>query len=80
MLYTDEMASQDLNTEEFIREIESLPSIWNMESSEYSDRNLRKLAWETLVNKFGGNVVETAAEKNAIVVFLQQICSLSFEL
>ncbi|XP_049762303.1 uncharacterized protein LOC126088219 [Schistocerca cancellata] len=36
------------NTELFIDEIEKRPAIWNMTSSIYSDKNLRRRTWEEL--------------------------------
>lgn len=43
------METEAFNTELFIDEIEKRPAIWDMTSSNYSDRNLKRRAWEELV-------------------------------
>ncbi|XP_075983668.1 uncharacterized protein LOC142981554 [Anticarsia gemmatalis] len=43
------METEAFNTELLIDEIEKRPAIWDMTSSDYSDKNLRRRAWEELV-------------------------------
>lgn len=43
------METEAFNTELFIDEVEKRPAIWDMTSSDYSDRNLKRRAWEELV-------------------------------
>lgn len=43
------METEAFNTQLFIDEIEKRPAIWDMTSSDYSDRNLKRRAWEELV-------------------------------
>ncbi|CAK1589528.1 unnamed protein product [Parnassius mnemosyne] len=46
---SSEMETEAFNTELFIDEIEKRPAVWDMTSSVYSDKNLRRRAWEELV-------------------------------
>ncbi|VVD04348.1 unnamed protein product [Leptidea sinapis] len=40
------METEAFNTELFIDEIEKRPAIWDMTSSDYSDKNFRRRAWQ----------------------------------
>lgn len=44
---------ENFDTERFIIEIQSRPSIWDSSSSDYSDRDLKKKCWEEVVDLFG---------------------------
>lgn len=39
-----------LDTEKFIAEVHTRECIWNVNLKEYSDRNLRRLAWEEIAS------------------------------
>lgn len=55
----------DINTELFISEIQSRYVIWDQKSREFSDRNLKKKAWEEICNLFiQGFTEKTVKEKN----------------
>lgn len=43
------METEAFNTELFIDEVEKRPAIWDMSSSDYSLKNLRRRAWEEIV-------------------------------
>ena len=44
------MEGDNFDTELFINEVEKRPSIWDMQSSEYKDRILKKRHWEEIVD------------------------------
>ncbi|KAF9413704.1 hypothetical protein HW555_008150, partial [Spodoptera exigua] len=48
---SSEMETEAFNRELLIDEIEKRPAMWDMTSSDYSDKNLRRRAWEELVNE-----------------------------
>jgi hypothetical protein len=55
----------DINTELFISEIQSRYVIWDQNSREFSDRNLKKKAIEEICNLFiQGFTEKTVKEKN----------------
>jgi hypothetical protein len=46
----ENLASYD--TELFIEEVKNRPAIWDMESAEYTNRTLKRVAWQQLVEMF----------------------------
>lgn len=59
------LGDSDIDTELFISEIQSRYVIWDQKSREFSDRNLKKKAWEEICNLFiQGFTEKTAKEKN----------------
>jgi hypothetical protein len=48
-----QVASSNIDTEEFIVEVESRSVIWNSALKEYSNKQARRHAWEETVEKFG---------------------------
>ncbi|CAK1599007.1 unnamed protein product [Parnassius mnemosyne] len=71
------METNAINTELFIDEIEKRPAIWDMTSSVYSDKNLRRRAWEELVFIFCE--VDDNEEKKKILceyiyLYFQSVC------
>ena len=42
----------EVNTEDFISEIENEPAIWNSSIDEYSNKIEKKAAWERVITKF----------------------------
>jgi hypothetical protein len=59
-----EIASRNIDTEEFIVEVESRPVIWNSALKEYSNKQARRQTWEEIVEKFGAEL--SKEEKNEI--------------
>lgn len=58
-------SEDDINTELFISEIQSRYVIWDQKRREFSDRNLKKKAWEEVCNIFIPSFAEkTSKEKN----------------
>jgi hypothetical protein len=55
----------NFDTERFIIEIQSRPSIWDNNSSDYSDRDLKKKCWEEVVDLFGGQE-QTVEQKKSL--------------
>ncbi|KAL4718840.1 hypothetical protein ACJJTC_014070 [Scirpophaga incertulas] len=56
----------DINTEEFINEIEIRPAIWNSKSDKYSNRTETRNAWEGICEKFIEDFQnKTTGEKNS---------------
>lgn len=54
-----------MDIELFITEIQNRPVIWDQTKREYSDRNLKKQAWEEVCNVFIENfAAKTVKEKN----------------
>jgi len=45
-------AMENVNTEDFISEIQKCPAIWDSTSDEYSDKIKKRNAWEDVVRKF----------------------------
>lgn len=59
------LGDSDIDTELFISEIQSRYVIWDQKSREFSDRNLKKKAWEEICNLFiQGFTEKTVKEKN----------------
>lgn len=55
----------DLNTEDFINEIELQPAVWDSKCDKYSNRLEKKKAWDVLCEKFITDFkTKKAAEKN----------------
>lgn len=49
------MEAEAFDTELFIDEVQKRRCIWDMESSEYKNRALKKSAWQELVDIFSGD-------------------------
>jgi hypothetical protein len=64
----------DIDSVQFIEEIEKRPAIWNMSSESYSDRNVMRKQWEEIVKLFGGNNFADNKEKQ----FLCKYCLFHF--
>ncbi|KAL4710119.1 hypothetical protein ACJJTC_016521 [Scirpophaga incertulas] len=63
----------DINTEEFINEIEIRPAIWNSKSDKYSNRTETRNAWEGICEKFIEDFQnKTTGEKNSAAMVLQK--------
>jgi len=56
----------EVETDLLISEVEKRPAIWDMTSSEYSNRTLKRKAWEELVLVFSH--VEDTEDKKKIWV------------
>lgn len=52
----------EIETDLFISEIEKRPAIWDMKSIEYSNKTLKRNAWEELVLLFSN--IEDTEDKN----------------
>ena len=39
----------NVNTEEFIHEVEKYPAVWNVSSDDYSNRNEKRKAWNAIM-------------------------------
>ncbi|XP_026736327.1 uncharacterized protein LOC113499922 [Trichoplusia ni] len=61
----------NFDTERFIIEIKSRPSIWDNSSSDYSDRDLKKKCWEEVVDLFGEQE-QTVEQKKSFGLVLQK--------
>ena len=46
------MDRDQFDIDAFINETEKRPSIWDMKSPEYKDRNIKKKCWEEITNIF----------------------------
>lgn len=56
---------KNIDTEQFIIEIESRQALWDTSSQDYSDRDLKKKCWEDIVYLFGGGEL-TEGEKKVL--------------
>ncbi|XP_022831385.1 uncharacterized protein LOC111359920 [Spodoptera litura] len=61
----------EFDTEKFISEIQSRPVIWNTRLPEYSDRSVRRKAWEEMVHIYHGTKL-TKQQKNNLGVNMQR--------
>lgn len=62
------MDGERFDTDLFIDEIEKRPSIWNMESSEYKNRMLKKSRWKEIAEIFSD--CEVNVEKRKVFIYL----------
>ncbi|KAB0805403.1 hypothetical protein PPYR_02373 [Photinus pyralis] len=51
MMY--EMEGDKVNTKDFISAIEQFPAIWDLSNEEYSNKTVKRNAWEAVILKFG---------------------------
>lgn len=60
----------NINTEDFISEIELRPAIWELSSDDYTNKITKKNAWEEVIRKFCPEFERKSnAEKNNIGKF-----------
>lgn len=70
------LEDSNFDTELFISEIQSRYVIWDTKSREFSDRNLKKKAWEEICNLFIQGFTEipikekNEAGKRSIIIFI----------
>ena len=61
----------NIDTEDFITEIEAHPSIWDSSNEEYANKIVKKNSWETIITKFIPNFKDSSSsEKNNIGKFI----------
>ncbi|KOB75154.1 Uncharacterized protein OBRU01_08173 [Operophtera brumata] len=53
------------DTDKFISEIQSRKAIWDLQSEEYANRDLKKKQWEEIVELFGGKELSDEEKKNS---------------
>ncbi|XP_045767123.1 uncharacterized protein LOC123868636 [Maniola jurtina] len=53
----------EFDTEKFIEEIKNRPAIWDSESPEYANREMKKKAWEDVINIFGGENLSSSQRR-----------------
>lgn len=72
------------DTERFIVEIENRPSLWNISSDDYSNRDLKKKCWEEIVDIFKDkeemNIQEKKKELGKCCIFLLNLLMYTFVL
>lgn len=51
------------DTDKFILEIQSRKAIWDLQSDDYSNRDLKKKQWEEIVELFGGEGLSDEEKK-----------------
>ncbi|XP_043486093.1 uncharacterized protein LOC122513715 [Polistes fuscatus] len=63
----------NINTEEFISEIEARPAIWELSSDDYTNKVTKKNAWEEVITKFCPEFERTSSpERNNIALRFQR--------
>ncbi|KAK2587681.1 hypothetical protein KPH14_003798 [Odynerus spinipes] len=63
----------NINTEDFISEIEARPAIWELSSDDYTNKITKKNAWEEVIKKFCPDFErKSSAEKNNIALRFQR--------
>lgn len=63
----------NINTEEFIAEIEARPAIWELSSDDYTNKVTKKNAWEEVITKFCPEFERTSSpERNNIALRFQR--------
>lgn len=71
------------DTERFIVEIENRPSLWNISSDDYSNRDLKKKCWEEIVDIFKDKEEMNIQEKKELgkcCIFLLNLLMYTFVL
>ncbi|CAK1592543.1 unnamed protein product [Parnassius mnemosyne] len=55
------------DTDKFISEIQSRKAIWDLQSEEYANRDLKKKQWEEIVELFGGEELSDEEKKTQVI-------------
>ncbi|XP_034828338.1 uncharacterized protein [Maniola hyperantus] len=61
----------EYDTEKFIEEIKNRPAIWDSESVDYANREMKKKAWEDVINIFGGDNL-TASQRRIMQITMRR--------
>ncbi|KAG8240303.1 hypothetical protein J437_LFUL014353 [Ladona fulva] len=55
---TESDCTENVNTDDFITEIENWPAIWDLKNDDYSNKTAKRNAWEAVIGKFVPNFNE----------------------
>lgn len=58
--------TMSFDTDKFISEIQSRKAIWDLQSEEYANRDLKKKQWEEIVELFGGEELSDEEKKTQV--------------